>query len=229
MIVDKCKGNILKIDRHKYVHKAYHGCDELSTIDRKAEYSHEVHSYTESNFVILDTLFLVVDASLFAHLVDFKDKNPEIISKSYEQIHSDVRKVVDQCHMDGTIKDAVMKDPAKYIIHDDGLVPMMRRYKEAGKKVKFEIVQIFLGGYRSRIICCFLAGVFVDKQHVGIHQCRDELSRACQVRDVIFVCSVPARVLVCVFRHLDAEHYLLHVLFQFCVHQHHPNFIFIFV
>jgi 5'-nucleotidase len=136
LIIDKARGNILKVDRHKYVQKACHGYEELLAQDRKAEYNHEVHSFTESNYVSLDTLFMVVDASLFSHLVDYKDKHPQLILKSYEQIHDDVRHCVDQCHIDGTIKNAVMKDPGRYIQFDDHLVPMMRRLRAEGKKVR---------------------------------------------------------------------------------------------
>ena len=140
LIIDKAKGNTIKVDRHKYVQKAYHGYEELQAMDRKAEYAHEVHSFTDSNYSALDTLFMVVDASLFAHLVDFADKNPTKIHKSYSQIHRDVRDCVDQCHQDGTIKEAVMADPVRYIRYDEGLVPMMERYAEEQKKVIYFFV-----------------------------------------------------------------------------------------
>jgi 5'-nucleotidase len=141
LIIDKVRGNILKVDRNKYVQKACHGYEELQAHDRKAEYNHDVHSFTESNFTSLDTLFMVVDASIFSHLVDYKDKHPDVITKSYEQIHADVRHSVDLCHLDGTIKETVMKDPAKYIRYDEEFVPMMKRYRDEGKKVG---VSIFL-------------------------------------------------------------------------------------
>lgn len=40
LTIDKQRGNILKIDRHKYVKVAYHGFQELSREERRAIYSH---------------------------------------------------------------------------------------------------------------------------------------------------------------------------------------------
>ena len=39
LTIDKKRGNILKIDRHKYVKVAYHGFRELSREERRAVYS----------------------------------------------------------------------------------------------------------------------------------------------------------------------------------------------
>ena len=39
LTIDKQRGNILKIDRHKYVKIAYHGFRELSRAERRAIYS----------------------------------------------------------------------------------------------------------------------------------------------------------------------------------------------
>lgn len=39
LTIDKKRGNILKIDRHKYVKVAYHGFRELSREEHRAVYS----------------------------------------------------------------------------------------------------------------------------------------------------------------------------------------------
>lgn len=136
LIIDKQAGNILKIDRHRYVRKAFHGLSEMTREERHAKYLSTVQSYTESNYVNIDTMFLIVDAALFAHIVDMKDDNPDKYNnKSYAQIYADIRKAVDVCHIDGVIKDTVQGDPARYIIHDPDTVPMLQRLKNAGKKV----------------------------------------------------------------------------------------------
>lgn len=69
------------------------------------------------------------------YLVDYRDRYPDQIAKSYEQIYSDIRQSVDLCHRDGVIKDAVMKEPQKFIIADPDLVPMLQQLKAGGKKV----------------------------------------------------------------------------------------------
>lgn len=86
---------------------------------------------------IVDTLFQFVDAHLFASLINLKDKGEyEFLDfKTYEEIYKQIRECVDLCHRDGVIKDVVHSDPEKYIVQDKGLIPMLRRYKEAGVKV----------------------------------------------------------------------------------------------
>lgn len=140
LIIDKLRGNVLKVDRHRYVRNAMHGLREMTSLERKETYMHSVHSFTESHYTAIDTLFLVVDALLFANLVQMKnerssDSDNFFAKKSYQQIYSEIRHCVDLCHRDGAIKDAVMRDPAKYIIYDDGMVKMLKRLKQSGKKI----------------------------------------------------------------------------------------------
>ena len=47
----------------------------------------------------------------------------------------DVRAAVDLCHRDGSLKQAVAKDPAKYIHEDTRLIGIMDMYRAAGKKL----------------------------------------------------------------------------------------------
>ncbi len=85
----------------------------------------------------MDTLFQFVDASLFASLIGMKDEGEyEVLDfKTYDEIYKDLRECVDLCHRDGVIKDEVAKNPEKYIVLDDGLVPMLKKFREDGIKV----------------------------------------------------------------------------------------------
>ena len=140
LIIDTQRGNFLKIDRHKYVRVAYHGMDEISSTTRKILYSknfNKVMSFSEKAFVNMDTLFQFVDAHLFALLIQLKDKGEyEFLDyKTYEEIYRQVRECVDLCHRDGVIKDEVARNPEKYLLWDKGLVPMLKRYRDAGVKL----------------------------------------------------------------------------------------------
>ena len=122
------------MDRHKYVRRAYHGTRELSRSERKAQYildAGATPTFVGNDYVNVDSLFQLVDASLFAQLVDVLDEG----GPSYAQAFRDVRHAVDLCHQDGVIKDQVAIEPSKYIIPDDNLVPMLTQYRLAGKKV----------------------------------------------------------------------------------------------
>ena len=135
LILDQVKGNIIKIDRHKYVRTAYHGTRCMSSAERKAAYTENFCSFSENHFVNIDTLFQLVDAILFERLVAFADAHPDTLRKSYAEIYDDIRACVGSCHVDGTIKDTVMRNPAKYMKYDASLVPMLQSFRNAGKKV----------------------------------------------------------------------------------------------
>ncbi|GAX19123.1 hypothetical protein FisN_3Lh063 [Fistulifera solaris] len=140
LIIDTQRGNFLKIDRHKYVRVARHGFEVISSTTRKHLYSRQfnkVMSFTEKQFVNMDTLFQFVDAHLFASLIELKDKGDyeELDYKTYEEIYRQVRECVDLCHRDGVIKDQVHLNPEPYVIFDKGMVPMLRRFRQEGIKL----------------------------------------------------------------------------------------------
>jgi HAD superfamily 5'-nucleotidase-like hydrolase len=137
LIIDKTRGNFIKLNRHKYPYKVLHGETELSSEERRMLYSNssQVYSFTEDNmFVILDTFYPILDAVLYAPLVVYKDKNPDIVTKSYSALYADVRKAIDMCHRENLIKGAVLADIEKYINYDPGIVPMFKRLRSSGKK-----------------------------------------------------------------------------------------------
>jgi len=167
LIIDTQRGNFLKIDRHKYVRVAYHGFDEISSTTRKHLYSgafNKVQSFSEKSYVNMDTLFQFVDAHLFACLIDMKDKGEHefLDYKTYAEIYRQVRESVDLCHRDGVIKDEVAINPEKYIILDKGLIPMLRRYGEAG--VKLFILTNSLWEYTSTAMNYLYHGKKVDEE-----------------------------------------------------------------
>lgn len=66
------------MDRHKYVKVAYHGFKELSKEEKVAAYGSTLirDSFDEPDYALIDTLFSLGEAYLFAQLVDFMDNNP---------------------------------------------------------------------------------------------------------------------------------------------------------
>lgn len=140
LVIDKKRGNILKIDRHKYCKLAYHGFKELSREERMETYnsSNERQEYEEPTFGHVDTLFSLAESHLFMQLVEMHDVLPKSTlpaGKTYADIYRDVRGAVDLCHRDGSIKREVARDPSKYIYADPGLVPVLEMLRNAGKKV----------------------------------------------------------------------------------------------
>lgn len=139
LVLDKKRGNILKMDRHKYVKVAYHGFRLVSKNEKVATYGNTFirDAFDGPDYAHIDTLFSLAEAYLFAQLVDFKDSNPGKLSeeKDYYRIYTDVRSAVDMCHRDGTLKKMVAKDPKKYINEDKSIAPMLEMLKTSGRSV----------------------------------------------------------------------------------------------
>ena len=140
LMIDKMRGNIIKMDRHSYVKVAYHGTNFMDKEQRNSIYGTATQKdFTSSQFAPIDTLFSLPDAFMYSQLVSFvdanKDKFPELRKKSYMQIYSDVRRAVDLCHRDGVIKDRVGLDPGKYIQSEPGIIDMLKRFRASGRKV----------------------------------------------------------------------------------------------
>ncbi|XP_031481213.1 uncharacterized protein LOC116251220 isoform X2 [Nymphaea colorata] len=137
LVLDKKRGNILKMDRHKYVKVAYHGFKEMSKEEKIATYGNTLirDAFDEPDYALIDTLFSLAEAYLFAQLVDFKDRYPGKVPNGadYCRIYRDVRAAVDLCHRDGTLKQMVAKDPGKYINDDQLIVPMLQMLRDSGR------------------------------------------------------------------------------------------------
>ncbi|XVF73734.1 hypothetical protein PTKIN_Ptkin13bG0006600 [Pterospermum kingtungense] len=137
LVLDKKRGNILKMDRHKYVKVAYHGFRELSKEDKVGTYGNTLirNSFDGPDYAFIDTLFGLAGNYLFAQLVDFRDKNPEKVPAraDYFRMYQDVKAAVDLCHRDGTLKQTVAKDPKRYINEDTSIVPILKMLRDSGR------------------------------------------------------------------------------------------------
>lgn len=136
LVVDKKLGNILKMDRHRYVKLAYHGFTELSRNERRKLYDQEnVIVYEEPDFALVDTIFSLAEAFLFAQLVDFKENTNELSEKSFWQLHQDMKKCIDLSHRDGSIKNKIAQHPEKYIKQDPYLSQVLSNLRLSGRKL----------------------------------------------------------------------------------------------
>lgn len=136
LAIDKMRGNIIKLDRHRYVKVAYHGFRELDREERRSLYDASLaQSYEEPDYALIDTLFTLADAFLFAQMIDLKSQRPNDITKSPMEIYRDIRNSIDLCHRDGSIKHKVALDPAQYIQRDPQLKETLTRLRQSGRQV----------------------------------------------------------------------------------------------
>ena len=82
LTIDKARGNVMKIDRHKYVKIAYHGLRHMDATERKRIYSSGIvrDSFDGTGYSTIDTLFSLAEAYLFMQIVDMKDSGKCVLA-----------------------------------------------------------------------------------------------------------------------------------------------------
>jgi hypothetical protein len=68
------RGNVIKVDRHKYVKLAYHGFARLDSDARDSTYNRAAvrDDFEEPRYAMIDTLFSLAEAHLFMALVELE-------------------------------------------------------------------------------------------------------------------------------------------------------------
>jgi len=138
LIVDKRYGNLLKMDFHSYIARAYHGLTPLTREKRKRWYRATKVNMRSSRYVSFDTFFSMPEGSLFAALVQLKDtggKQGPLKDIPISRMYDDVRESVDKIHRDGSLKRVIMGDLSRYFIQDDTLQATLERFRAGGKKL----------------------------------------------------------------------------------------------
>jgi HAD superfamily 5'-nucleotidase-like hydrolase len=139
LVVDKRRGNIIKLDHHKYVELAYHGSRKLSREERKRIYSRPGESYRPNtgDYYYLDTLFCLPEACLYMQMIDFFAQRKSKSSRrvDYKKLYTDIREAIDLIHKDGSLKAEITANISKYIVKDPELPKVMLHFLQAGKKL----------------------------------------------------------------------------------------------
>jgi len=133
LLVDMDRGNLLKVDGHKYVKIAFHGSHKLDKETRSRLYNSE--SFKAYEMLSVDTFFALSEVQLFTEIVDYMEANPGKINKSYREVYSDLRRFIDRSHADGSIKSEVLRTPEKFFIRDKFLATTLIRLIDSGKSL----------------------------------------------------------------------------------------------
>jgi 5'-nucleotidase len=134
LIVDKKRGNILKMDQHRYVAHASHGTRPLPDDVRKRIYQTRPIRLSGNDYVPVDTPFSLPEIDLYAQLVDLMDR-VRWRRRDYRTLYDEVRSAADQAHADGSIKERIAKDPDRYLLPDPALPATLRRMKDHGYRL----------------------------------------------------------------------------------------------
>ncbi len=134
LVIDKEHGNILKVDAGRRVTKAYHGLRAVDQLDRY-EYGREAIRQNGGRYHLIDTLFALPEAFLYAALIHKFEARDGGVPVSYYQLFEDIRYCIDLAHRDRSLKDAIMADVARYIGRDDRMASALHKFRSTGKKL----------------------------------------------------------------------------------------------
>ncbi|AGH96474.1 HAD-IG family 5'-nucleotidase [Pseudobdellovibrio exovorus] len=135
LVVDRKKGNLLKLNRYTAIRNSFHGLKPLDFKTHQKVYKSTYIDLSKSDYLAIDTSFSYSLAYAFSQLVDLKDSDPSLNLPDYAQLSDDVLDALDEAHRDGSLKDEVRKNLAHYIVKDAELVKGLKKFKQHGKKI----------------------------------------------------------------------------------------------
>lgn len=135
LVVDKRRGNLLKMDYFRYVRRAYHGRRPLTKEERSRAYRSQHLRLSHPNYVSVDTLFHLPEVYLYAALVDFFESRKRRCDVDYSSLYRDVREMIDEAHGDGSIKEVIIAKPGNFIRRDPKLTAVLEEFRRSGKKL----------------------------------------------------------------------------------------------
>ncbi len=135
LVVDKFTGNILKMDAHRHVGKGYHGLRPISDRERYDYRNRTVRLNSDHRFALIDTLYALPEAFLYAALVDWLETTRRGRDHDYVQLYDDIRFAIDLAHRDGSIKTEISADIGRFISRTPELALTLHKLRSSGKKL----------------------------------------------------------------------------------------------
>ncbi len=136
LIVDRQAGTVLKMNRHRYVGRAYLGREMLSREERARLYRREPLDLGSERFYRADTLFELPEVNLFAELVELSRRRPELFhAESLSRLFADVRSAVDAVHADSTLKSRIAADLPRFLPRTPELALALERLRLGDRRL----------------------------------------------------------------------------------------------
>ena len=135
LVIDRSKGNLLKLNRYGAIRAAFHGVKPLDFKTQRQIYKSTYIDLSSGDYLAIDTAFSISNAVLFAQIVTLKEEDTANKYPDFAQIADDVLEMLDEAHRDGSLKNEVKKNLDLYIIKDESVVRGLERYLKHGKKI----------------------------------------------------------------------------------------------
>ena len=134
LLIDKQAGTVLRMNRHRYVNRAYLGRQRLDRAELMSLYRYEPIQPSSKRFYHLDSLFELPEANLYSEIIELSKRYPEADFPDSWQVFADVRAAIDWVHAEGSLKTRVMADIGHYLSPDP--------------EVGYALLRLALGGRR---------------------------------------------------------------------------------
>lgn len=135
LVIDRQRGNLLKLNRYTAIRASYHGLQPLDFKTHQKIYRSTYIDLSDGDYMAVDTFFSYSLAVLFSQMVDLKDSDTTSQYPEYAQIADDILDALDEAHRDGTLKEEVKKNLDHYIIKEPDVVQGLEKFKKHGKKI----------------------------------------------------------------------------------------------
>jgi HAD superfamily 5'-nucleotidase-like hydrolase len=133
LVVDKARGNLIKMDYFRYVGRATHGTRRIDVEERTRIYNERSPRFSGDQFVSVDTLFHLPEVHLYLLLIDHMEARGE--APDCLKIYQDVREMIDEAHRDGTLKTIITRNVGNFVKRDPDLPVLLDEFRRAGKKL----------------------------------------------------------------------------------------------
>ena len=134
LVVDKKRGNLLKMDYFNFVSRGHHGLRELRSDERERAYRSSRIRLSHENYSSVDTLFHLPEVYLFLCVVGLMERAGSKKS-DYTQVYNDVREMIDEAHRDGSLKSVITANLDTYIRLDHEMRTVLEEFRRGGKKL----------------------------------------------------------------------------------------------
>ena len=128
LVVDRSKGNLLKLNRYTAIRNSFHGLKPLDYKIHQKVYRSTYIDLSKNDYLAVDTSFSYSLAHAYSQLVDLKDNDPQLKLPDYGTMADDILAALDEAHRDGSLKDAVRANVDHYIIKDESVVRGLEKF-----------------------------------------------------------------------------------------------------
>lgn len=135
LVIDTARGNVVKMDAHRHVTRAWHGLRALTDEERRAAYHADPPRLSAERWAMTDTLFSTPESFLYCHIVNMieDDTGKPMDAPETRRLYADIRYCIDLVHRDDSLKSAVRADLDRYIELDPDLPAALHRLRSSGK------------------------------------------------------------------------------------------------